>query len=226
MFINAWKTIQAVIQTAKSIQNLSCDLLAIISHLHQIKRKTATKITTLTNHNSSEIIAKIVSHITSGKYQNFWTDCQNQVPQNHQDQIVIKDWRIWYQDHSISYFGSQNAKNLLKIYSWVKTIGVAKAIHKNQDQIMCKRFHHQTKNIDQAIKEITKTAQKSGCNQINKIIAQIKNAKGKNHSLKVAILFVFDSIQSVKYKINHNFIISEGWTDGSHGIFSQDLADQ
>jgi hypothetical protein len=66
------------------------------------------------------------------------------------------------------------------------------------------------KNIDHAIKQITKTAQKSGCIQISAIIIQIKNAKGKNQSFKVAILFVFDSIQSVKYKINHNFITSDG----------------
>jgi hypothetical protein len=33
---------------------------------------------------------------------------------------------------------------------------------------------------------------------------------GKNHSLRVEILFVFDSIQTAKYKIIHNFIISDG----------------
>jgi hypothetical protein len=62
IFINAWKTIHAVIHTAKSIQNLSFALFAIISHLYQINKNTETKITTLINHNSSEIIAKIVSH--------------------------------------------------------------------------------------------------------------------------------------------------------------------
>jgi len=172
------------------------------------------------------MIAKIVSHWTSGKYQNFWTDCQNQVHQKPQDQIVIKAWRIWYQDHQISNCGSKKAINLFLIYSWDRTIGVAIATPITQAQTMCHKFHHQTKNIDQAINEITKTAQKSGCNQINKIITQIKNAKGKNQSFRVAILFVFDSIQSVKYKINHNFIISEGWTEGNQGIFNQDLADQ
>lgn len=84
------------------------------------------------------------------------------------------------------------------MYSWESTIGVAAAIQIIQDQKICQRFHHQTKNIAQAIKEITKTAQKSGCNQISAIIIQIKIENGKNHSLSVAILFVFDSIQSVK----------------------------
>ena len=89
-------------------------------------------------------------------------------------------------------------------------MGVANHTQMTHAQTMCHKFHHQTKNIDQAINEITKTAQKSGCNQINKIITQIKNANGRNHSFNVAILFVFDSIQSVKYKISHNFIISDG----------------
>jgi len=46
--------------------------------------------------------------------------------------------------------------------------------------------------------QITKTAQKSGCAHINKTISQSKKAKGRNHSFNVAILFVFDSIQTVK----------------------------
>ena len=90
------------------------------------------------------------------------------------------------------------ARNLLYIYSFVRMIGVETSIQMIQAPKMCQRFQPQTKNIVQAVKLITKTAQKSGCKPIRSTINAINIENGKNQFLNEATLFLFDSSQSEK----------------------------